>query len=278
MTMTMTMSMSTITIKHYRVKPGSDVDLKAVPTDDHGDLTKPKGIAEFLKLRKRLTGLQELLYAEGKHALLVVLQAMDAGGKDGTIRSVFSSLNPQGCKVVSFKAPNDVERRHDFLWRIHENTPRLGFIGIFNRSHYEDVLIARVKNLVPERRWRARYDHINAFEEMLRDEGTTTVKFFLHISKEYQKRRLERRLAKPSKHWKFDPSDLAERERWDEYQAAYRDALRRCSTPHAPWYVIPAEHHWYRNLLIARVLVETLESLEMRYPKARFDPRQIVIP
>ncbi len=264
-------------IDRYRVEPGSRVRLKSFPTDDRGHLDKPEGVAGLQKVRERLVALQELLYAEGHHAVLVVLQAMDAGGKDSTIRSVFSALNPQGCKVVSFKAPNDVERRHDFLWRIHENTPRLGYIGVFNRSHYEDVLIARVKNLVPEKRWRARYDHINAFEEMLHDEGTTVIKFFLHISKDYQKRRLERRLADPAKHWKFDPSDLAERERWDEYQAAYEEALERCSTKHAPWYVIPAERHWYRNLLVATALAETLESLDMHYPKPTFDPKQIVI-
>lgn len=262
----------------YRIEPGSRVDLNKIRTDDDGRMAKPEALAEFQKLRKRLLRLQELLYAESRHALLVVLQAMDAGGKDSTIRSVFTALNPQGCKVVSFKAPNDVELRHDFLWRVHENAPRLGFIGIFNRSHYEDVLIVRVKGLVPEKRWRARYDHINAFEKMLHDEGTTIVKFFLHISKDYQKRRLERRLAKPTKHWKFDPSDLVERKRWDEYRTAYDEALGRCSTKHAPWYVIPAEHRWYRNLLVARVLVETLESLDMHYPKPTFDAKTIVVP
>jgi PPK2 family polyphosphate:nucleotide phosphotransferase len=264
-------------IKPYRVKPGSHVDLKEIRSDEDGDVAKADVVAEFQKLRRQLVQLQAMLYAEGKHALLVVLQAMDAGGKDSTIRSVFSAVNPQGCKVVSFKAPNDVELKHDFLWRIHENTPRRGYIGIFNRSHYEDVLIVRVKGLAPEKRWRARYEHINAFEEMLHDEGTTVVKFFLHISNQYQKERLERRLAKPSKRWKFDPADLGERKRWDDYQAAYEDALRLCSTPHAPWYVIPAEHRWYRNLLVATVLVETLESLDMHYPKPSFDPKKIVV-
>jgi PPK2 family polyphosphate:nucleotide phosphotransferase len=264
-------------IEKYRVRPGAKVDLTKIRTDDDGGMAKADAVAEFRKLRKRLVRLQELLYAEGKHALLVVLQAMDGGGKDSTIRSVFTSLNPQGCKVISFKVPNDVELRHDFLWRVHENTPRLGYIGIFNRSHYEDVLVVRVKELVPAKRWKARYAHINAFEEMLHDEGTTVVKFFLHISKKYQKKRLERRLTKPDKLWKFDPVDLVERKRWDKYQEAYEDALRHCSTPHAPWYVIPAEHRWYRNLLVATVLVRTLQSLKMHYPKAKVDPKKIVI-
>ncbi len=262
----------------YFAQPAPDPARFGMPTDDDGGMTKAEGEAEFEKLRTRLDELQELMYAEGRHALLVVLQAMDAGGKDSTIRSVFSSINPQGCKVINFKAPNDVELRHDFLWRVHENTPRLGYIGVFNRSHYEDVLVVRVKKLVPEKRWQARYEHINNFEEMLYDEGTTVVKFFLHISKDYQKKRLERRLSKPSKHWKFDPSDVAERALWDQYQAAYEDVFRRCSTKHAPWYVIPAENRWFRNLLIAGVLVETLEALDMRYPKPRVDVGQIVIP
>jgi PPK2 family polyphosphate:nucleotide phosphotransferase len=265
-------------LDHYRVRPGSHVDLTSIPTDDDGGVPKTDALAEFESLRTRLVKLQELLYAEGKHALLVVLQAMDAGGKDSTIRSVFSSLNPQGCKVISFKAPNDVELRHDFLWRIHANVPRLGFIGVFNRSHYEDLVIVRVKGLLPEERWRQRYEHINAFEKLLGDEGTTVVKFYLHISKDYQKQRLERRLSKPSKHWKFNPADLAERARWDDYRTAYEEALRRCSTKDAPWYVIPAEQRWYRDLLIARVLVETLRGLHMKYPKPTFDAKDIVIP
>mgnify|MGYP003730890229 CR=1 FL=1 len=264
-------------IETYRVRPGAKVNLAKIRTDDDGGMTRADGVAAFRGLRKRLGRLQELLYAEGKHALLVVLQAMDGGGKDSTIRSVFSSISPQGCKVVNFKAPNDVERRHDFLWRVHENTPRLGYIGIFNRSHYEDVLVARVKDLVPAERWKARYAHINAFEKMLHDEGTTVVKFFLHISKAYQKERLQHRLTRPDKLWKFDPADLAERERWDKYQEAYEDALHHCSTRHAPWYIIPAEHRWYRNLLVAAVLVQTLQSLKMHFPKPNFDPRTIVI-
>ncbi len=263
--------------KQYRIEPGSQVSLRKRATEDDGGMDKQDGLAQFERLREKLDELQELMYAEGKHALLVVLQAMDAGGKDSTIRSVFSAMNPQGCKVVNFKAPNEVELRHDFLWRVHESTPSLGYIGVFNRSHYEDVLVPRVRGLVPEKQWRARYDHINNFEELLHDEGTTVVKFFLHISKEYQKQRLEGRLSKPSKHWKFDPADLAAREQWDEYQAAYEDAFRYCSTKHAPWYVIPAEKRWYRDFLVASVLVEALGSLDMQYPKPRFEPGTIRI-
>ena len=266
-----------INTSRYRVEPKESVDLSSRPTEDDGGFDKDSARKPFDELTDRLAALQELLYAEHKHALLVVLQAMDAGGKDSTIRNVFRPLNPQGCKVVSFKAPNDIEGMHDFLWRIHQNTPRKGYIGVFNRSHYEDVLIVRVKNLAPKSIWSKRYEHINRFECMLHDEGTVVVKFFLHISKDYQKKRLLRRLERPDKHWKFDPGDLVERKRWDDYQHAFEEAIGRCSTSYAPWYVIPAERRWYRNLLIAQVLVETLESLKMKFPKPTFDPAEITI-
>jgi len=262
----------------YRVDPDGSVDLCRFKADDDGGWSKDDGKKEFARLADRFRQLQELLYAEGRHALLVVLQAMDAGGKDSTIRNVFGPINPQGCRVKNFGPPNDVELKHDFLWRIHENTPRRGYIAVFNRSHYEDVLIVRVKKLVPEKRWRARYRHINTFEEMLHDEGTTVLKFFLHISKDYQQKRLQRRLDKPDKLWKFNPADLVERSRWDEYQKAYEEALSRCSTKHAPWYVIPAEKRWFRNLLISQIVVDKLESLDMKYPEPNFDPAEIVIP
>ncbi len=263
----------------YRVKPGSKVDLSRYKTDDNGGLTKADGQAEFASLVDRFSKLQDVLYAEGKHALLVVLQAMDAGGKDSTIRNVFGPINPQGCVVTNFKAPTDEELGHDFLWRVHANTPRRGYISVSNRSHYEDVLIVRVKGLVPEKRWKSRYDHINSFEELLyEDGGTTIIKFFLHISKDYQGKRLQRRLNKPDKLWKFNPADLVERNRWDDYQRAYEEALSRCSTRHAPWYIIPAERRWYRNLLIAETIVDTLESLGMKYPEPSFEPKDIVIP
>ncbi len=263
--------------EEYRVQPGKKVHLGDFKTDDDGGLSKEDAEKEFAKLAERLTALQELLYADGKHALLVVLQAMDCGGKDSTIRHVFGPMNPQGCTVVSFKAPTEEELRHDFLWRVHAQAPARGYVGVFNRSHYEDVLIVRVKGLVPEERWKARYEQINAFEQLLHAEGTTILKFFLHISKDYQKERLQRRLDRPEKRWKFNPADLVERGRWDQYQAAYENALSRCSTKHAPWYVVPAEHHWYRNLLIARVLVDKLESLKMTHPQPDYDPEKIVI-
>lgn len=261
----------------FLVETGTHARLAHRDTNDDSRLSKDAVEAELSALRERLFELQALMYAERKHALLVVLQAMDTGGKDNTIRAIFSGVNPQGCCVTSFKVPSERERAHDFLWRVHQAVPPLGCIGIFNRSHYEDVLVVRVHGLVPEKRWRQRYDHINAFEELLHDEGVTMRKFYLHISKDYQKERLQRRLDNPKKHWKFNPADLAERARWDDYQAAYEEALSRCSTKHAPWYVIPAEHHPTRDLLIARVLVETLEGLDMKYPEPTFDPKTVRI-
>ncbi len=261
----------------YRVQPDAKVDLGRIDSRDDGGLSKKDGEAEFERLREQLIELQVKLYAEGRHALLAVFQAMDTGGKDSTIREVFSGVNPQGCSVANFRAPSTLERSHDYLWRVHAVVPRRGMIGIFNRSHYEDVLVVRVKKLVEEKRWKARYDQINAFEEMLASEGVTIRKFYLHISRDYQKERLQRRLDKPEKHWKFDPNDLVERARWDDYRKAYEDALSRCSTKHAPWYVIPAEKRWYRDLLVAGVLVEAMESLDMKYPEPKFDPAKIVI-
>jgi len=229
------------------------------------------------KLPGQLDELQELMYAEGKHAVLVVLQAMDAGGKDSTIRSVFGRINPQGCRVWNFKAPSARELSHDYLWRVHHRAPGRGYIGVFNRSHYEDVLIVRVKNLVEEKRWKRRYEHINNLEKLLTDEGTVIRKFYLHISKDYQKKRFQRRLDRPDKHWKFNPADLKERAHWSDYRRAYEAVLERCSTEAAPWYVIPAEKRWYRNLLISTIMVETLESLKMEYPKPDFDASTISI-
>jgi len=264
-------------LRDYRVNPGSKVKLKGVATKDDGGLDEDEGRRQFAKLKVRLPELQRKLYAEGKQALLVVLQAMDTGGKDSTIRSVFTGFNPVGCRIVNYKAPNETELHHDFLWRIHQNTPRQGDVTVFNRSHYEDVLIVRVKGLAPEKLWKKRYEHINNFERLLYDEGTRVVKFFLHISKRYQKERLLKRLKEPAKHWKFNPDDLGERKRWAQYQKAYEEALSRCSTKHAPWYVIPAETRWYRDLVVARVLVETLESMAPKFPAATFDPAKIVI-
>jgi PPK2 family polyphosphate:nucleotide phosphotransferase len=261
----------------HRAAPGDPVDLADWPTRVRPDLSRDQGRALLKRLTRRLDELQEVLYAQSEHAMLVVMQAMDAGGKDSTIRKVFGPLNPQGVRVAGFKAPTPIELAHDFLWRIHARTPRRGMIRVFNRSHYEDVLIARVKRLVDERRWRRRYDHIIAFERMLADEGTSIVKFFLHISSDYQKRRFERRLDRPDKHWKFNPGDLKDRARWDDYQQAYAEAIGRTTTDHAPWYIVPAERKWYRCLVVAQALVDRLESLDLAYPEPTFDPSDIRI-
>lgn len=226
----------------------------------------------------KLDDLQNVLYAEGKHALLIVLQAMDAGGKDGTIRHVMGGFNPQGVHVASFKVPTPKELAHDYLWRIHQHTPGRGEVAIFNRSHYEDVLVVRVHNLVPPEVWSKRYGHINAFEQLLADSVVTIRKFFLHISKEEQRERFEKRLDNPRKNWKFSRGDLRERELWGDYMTAYEEALSRCSTPYAPWYIIPADKKWYRNLAISSILVDTLESLQMQYPPGEPDLDQVVIP
>lgn len=228
--------------------------------------------------RERLRELQEVLYAEHKHALLIVLQAMDAGGKDGTIRHVMKGVNPQGVQVTSFKTPTPEELAHDFLWRIHQHTPERGMIGIFNRSHYEDVLIVRIEQLVPKGVWKARYDHINAFEKLLADSGVKILKFFLHISKDEQKERFQARLDDPTKHWKFFLGDLPVRAKWDQYMEAYEDALTRCNTPWAPWYIIPANKKWYRNLAISNVIIKALEDLDMQYPEPEADLSDVVIP
>jgi len=257
--------------------PGCAVDLRVIPTDDDGGMDKDDGEREFARHIARLNELQGLLYAESKQALLIVLQAMDTGGKDSTIREVLGPLNPQGVRVWNFKAPTEVELKHDFLWRVHKRVPGAGYIGVFNRSHYEDVLIVRVKRLVPEAVWRPRYEHINHFENLLAFGGTRIVKLYLHISREYQKERLQRRLDNPDKHWKFNPGDLVERALWDDYREAYEEALSRCSTIVAPWHVIPAERRWYRDLAVARILVAALEAMDPQYPEATFDPGTIRI-
>jgi PPK2 family polyphosphate:nucleotide phosphotransferase len=263
----------------YRIKPGGDAGLRERDPRDTGDFEggKSEGKTAVATLNDELERLQELLYAEGKQKVLVVLQAMDTGGKDGTIRHVFNGTNPQGVKVASFKKPTTEELAHDYLWRVHQHTPGSGEIAIFNRSHYEDVLVVRVHDLVPEERWSRRYDHINAFEQRLADEGTTILKFFLHISKEEQRERLQARLDTPEKTWKFSKGDLAEREHWDTYVDAYEAALSRTSTDQAPWFAIPADRKWYRNLVITQVLVETLLGLDMRFPEAESGLTDIVV-
>jgi PPK2 family polyphosphate:nucleotide phosphotransferase len=253
----------------YLVKAGKKLKLSKLPTDDTGPFNdKDDAQAAIDKNLDRLKELQEVLYAEGKHAVLVVFQAMDCGGKDGAIEHVFSGVNPQGCSVTSFKVPTSLERAHDFLWRHHIAAPAKGMIGIHNRSHYESVLVERVHDIAPRSVWKDRYDRINAFERLLADEGTTILKFFLHISRAEQKRRLESRLADKDKNWKFNVADLKERERWDDYMDAYQDALENCSTKHAPWYVVPADKKWFRNWVISDTIVRTMKKLDMRFPPA----------
>jgi PPK2 family polyphosphate:nucleotide phosphotransferase len=263
----------------FRVKPGKKISLADIDPQgtDGFEGDKDAGKARLMELNGELETLQELLYAESKHPVLIVLQGMDTSGKDGTIRHVFEGVNPQGVRVAGFGVPSEGEAAHDYLWRIHRQTPRRGEIVIFNRSHYEDVLVVRVHDLVPKTQWERRYDQINAFERMLVEEGTTIRKFFLHISPDEQKERLQERLDRPDKHWKFNPRDLKERKRWDEYTRAYEDVLMRTSTEHAPWYVIPANRKWFRNLAVATTLVETLQGLKMRLPKAEFNPEEITI-
>ncbi len=215
------------------------------------------------------------MFAENKHSLLVVLQAMDGGGKDGTIRHVMEAWNPQSCNVVSFKVPTTEELAHDYLWRIHKMTPRKGCITVFNRSHYEDVLVVRVHNLVPREVWSRRYNEINNFERSLANSGTTIMKFFLHIDKEEQLRRFGDRLNEPDKQWKISEADYTEREYWDDYQQAYEEALSKCSFNYAPWYVIPANHKWFRNLAISQILVESMENWRMKYPDPTVDLAEI---
>lgn len=266
-------------MKEHIVHPGSTISLKKIDPEATypENLDRDDGEKEWNELKTQLTELQPLLYAERLHKVLIVLQATDTGGKDGAIRHVFSGVNPQGIRIASFKAPSQSELDRDYLWRIHAQVPARGEITVFNRSHYEDVLIVRVHNLVPKKVWSRRYDHINAFEQMLADEGVTILKFFLHISRNEQAKRLAERLADPEKHWKFNPGDLKERALWDDYAEAYEQMLEKTSTDCAPWFVIPSNRKWYRNLAITRVLVKTLQGLNMQYPKPDFDPSSVKI-
>lgn len=264
-------------IQKYRVPVGASVDLHDWPTDDDGGWDRGEARDRTGHLNGELESLQELLFAEGLHKVLVVIQATDTGGKDGTIRHVFDGVNPQGVKVASFTKPTPRELAHDYLWRVHAHTPGAGEITIFNRSHYEDVLVVRVRDLVPQSRWRRRYAHINDFERMLVDEGTTIVKLFLHISKEEQRERLQSRLDEEHKNWKFSAADLEERSLWDDYQAAFAAMLEQTSTEHAPWHVIPADRKWFRNLLISEIMVKTLTDLDMSWPEAEPGLGQIVV-
>ncbi len=259
----------------YRVEPGEELALAAHDPADTGDLTGAAEVeAEYDELGERLADLQERLYAEEERSLLVVLQGIDAAGKDGTVKHVLRGTNPTGVRVYSFKEPSSEELAHDFLWRYHQHTPADGMIHVFNRSHYEDVLVVRVKELAPEELWRSRYDSINDFERMLVREGTTIVKFFLHLSKEEQLAKFRERLERQDKYWKWSSNDIKERERWDDYQQAYEEAVNATSTPWAPWYVIPADNRWYRNYVIARVLAGTLQAMDPRFPEPPDDVRR----
>jgi PPK2 family polyphosphate:nucleotide phosphotransferase len=258
-----------------RIPPGVRVRLREFDPDDTSRCDDKDEALEALEGHlRRMSELQRLLYADARHSLLIVLQAMDGGGKDGTIRHVMSAFNPLGCRVTSFRAPTPEELAHDFLWRVHREVPPLGWVGIFNRSHYEDVLAARVRKLVPSSVWRRRYAHINAFERLLADARVTILKFFLHISKAEQKRRLEKRLEDPSRSWKFDATDWEDRRRWKEYQRAYEDAISLCNPAWAPWHIVPADKKWYRDLVVSERVVEALEKMRLKYPRVRIPHRK----
>jgi PPK2 family polyphosphate:nucleotide phosphotransferase len=256
-------------VNEYQVKPGQNVKLSDRDPDDTGRFhgKKQQARAETDEFRQKLQDLQEVLYAEHKRKVLVLLQGMDTSGKDGAIRHVFAGVNPQGVRVANFKEPTQEELDHDFLWRVHKQVPGRGELVIFNRSHYEEVLVVRVHELVPQETWEGRYDQINAFESLLAGTGTTLLKFYLHIDSDEQKKRLQARLDDPDKHWKFQRGDLQERKLWPAYLQAYEDVVNRTSTPAAPWYIVPANHQWYRDWVIAKILVETLDGLEMKYPE-----------
>ncbi len=262
-------------IEKLKVEPGDKFKIKKRDPGETFGVTKTHAIKELERHSGKLADLHELLYAENTRALLIVLQGMDASGKDGTIKHVMSGVNPQGCTVTSFKQPSAQDLAHDFLWRIHAAVPAKGAIGIFNRSHYEDVLIARVHKLVPDRVWEKRYDEINSFEKMLHENNVTILKFFLHISSDEQEKRFNERLSDPTKNWKASAADFKERRFWDDYQEAYQDALKKCSTDHAPWYVVPADHKWFRNHAVAEIVIQTLESFRMKFPKA--DPKELAL-
>jgi PPK2 family polyphosphate:nucleotide phosphotransferase len=255
-------------MQHHLIRAGKRARLDRVDPDDTSSFDGDKDDArkELERLTERLSGLQELLAAEHRHALLIVLQGMDSAGKDGTIRRVFDGVNPQGVRVASFKKPSVEELDHDFLWRVHQQTPTRGEMVLFNRSHYEDVLITRVHGTISRPVWERRYREINEFERSLTEEGTTVLKFFLHISRGEQKRRLTERLRDPTKHWKFRESDLAERRRWSDYMAAYEEAISRTSTTWAPWCIVPANRKWFRDLAVSDRIVATLERFRMKFP------------
>lgn len=260
------------------VKPGAKVQLRDERADRACGWERDTAVLATDENLRRLGELQYKMFADGRYALLVVIQAIDGGGKDSTIRRVFAGFNPQGCSVTSFKVPSIEERAHDYLWRVHRHAPGKGEIAVFNRSHYEDVLVVRVENLVPEAVWSKRYDQINDFERLLTDSGTRVVKIFLQISRAEQKVRFQERIDDKTKQWKFSPSDLDKRAKWDEYRHAFEAALSRCSTANAPWYVIPANRKWFRDFAISQILRQELEALPLKWPKPDWDPAKIRIP
>jgi PPK2 family polyphosphate:nucleotide phosphotransferase len=266
--------MKSATIK---VRSGDKIRLSKIDPNDTGKMIKEEACARLVELREKIDLLQEKLYAEHERSLLILFQALDTGGKDGAVKSLCFGLNPAGLEIASFKAPTQAELDHDFLWRAHKVTPGKGMVGIWNRSHYEDVLVVRVHKLVLKKVWKARYDQINAFEKILCENGTTIVKVVLHISKDEQKKRLQARITDPQKRWKLSAADLKERALWDDYQEAYEDAINCCATDDAPWYIIPANHKWARDLAIAEIVLRVLKKMKPRYPKIRFDPATTII-
>jgi PPK2 family polyphosphate:nucleotide phosphotransferase len=262
--------------ERFRVHPGTEVDLGRIDAgfkDKHE--SHQHALPEIEAYSQKLRDLQYLMYAEGRRSLLICLQGRDAAGKDGTINHVLGAMNPQGCTVTGFKVPSKEEAAHDFLWRYHRAVPGRGHVGIFNRSHYEDVLVVRVHELVPKEVWTQRYDRINDFEKMLYENGTHILKFYLHIDPEEQLERFKQRILDPARHWKISEGDYAERPYWDAYTGAFEDALGRCSTAHAPWFVIPSNHKWFRNLAISRIVSEALEDLDMKFPEPTVDIAEI---
>lgn len=264
----------------YIVHPSSEFTLSDRDPSEKTlfpDLGKEESLPLMDELRAELKDLQQLLYAESKQRVLIVIQAMDTGGKDGCVRHVFSTVDPQGIIVTPFKKPSAEELAHDFLWRVHQHAPANGQIAVFNRSHYEDIIAVRVKEIFGKDVWKPRYRHIVEFERMLAEEGTLVLKFFLHISKEEQRERLQARLDNPAKHWKFNPDDLADRARWDEFQNVYEDVISKTSTPHAPWFVIPSDRKWHRNLCVASIVNHALQGLDMQFPASDWKPEDITI-
>ena len=263
----------------YKVKPGSKVSIDKIDANEKTlfDGSKEDSLPVLHGLRSELKELQNQLYAQNKKKLLVVIQAMDTGGKDGCVKSVFATVDPQGIHVEAFKKPTEEELAHDFLWRVHAKVPRSGMISVFNRSHYEDIIAVRVKKIFADEVWQRRYRHVVEFERMLAEEGTTIIKIFLRISKEEQKERLEARLANPDKHWKFNPDDLLDRARWGKFMGAYEDLIEKTSTDAAPWYIVPADRKWYRNVVVTQIIIDTLKDMGLEYPEIDWDPAEMKI-